>query len=219
MASMLTKVIFVALIPNLAWAASSVMGGELDTCSKPGTALTGFTRDGHCQDMGDDDQGSHHICIQMKKDFCTVTGQPDWCEEKMQCMGQEGQCPIGNWCVCQWAFARYIQMAGGCDSIVDLVCDSTNMAAVKAYRQMESKDPAIADALQCLERRCGLTGPATQRLDDANLPPAAAQKLGRLEGSPDTKVFGAAAAFLAGSVVVAATVRYLRASPSDVAEE
>merc|ERR1719195_2330210 len=75
--------------------AQSVEKGDLNTCSKPGTALTGFTRDGHCQDLGDDDGVSHHICIQMKPDFCRQTGQPNWCEEKMPCMGQDGECK--NW--------------------------------------------------------------------------------------------------------------------------
>mmetsp|Transcript_35614 Transcript_35614/g.64347 ORF Transcript_35614/g.64347 Transcript_35614/m.64347 type:complete len:168 (-) Transcript_35614:371-874(-) len=132
---------------------TSVMGGPLDTCSKPGKALTGFTRDGHCQDE-DDDAGTHHICIQMKPDFCTVTGQPDWCSEKAGCMGQSGECPIGNWCVCQWAFARYIEMAGGCDSIVDLVCDATNMAAFTAYKT--STEPSHKVALACIQKKCGL---------------------------------------------------------------
>merc|ERR1719254_14488 len=118
---------------------SSVMGKSLDTCSKPGTAMTGFTRDGHCEDLGDDDAGSHHICIQMRSDFCTVTGQPNWCGERQPCMGQAGNCAIGNWCVCQWAFATYLQMAGGCDSIVELVCNATNVAALHAYEQ--SSDP------------------------------------------------------------------------------
>merc|ERR1719387_342069 len=134
----------------------NVFGADLNTCSKPGTALTGFTRDGHCQDLGDDDAGSHHICIQMKPDFCTVTGQPNWCGEEMPCMGQEGNCKIGNWCVCQWAFAGYIQRAGGCDSIVNIQCDATNMAAYKAYKE-QSSDPAIKEALECLEKRCNLT--------------------------------------------------------------
>merc|ERR1719486_823474 len=69
----------------------SVSGQPLDTCSKPGMAMTGFTRDGHCQDLGDDDAGSHHICIQMKDDFCSVTGQPNWCQSNdMTCMSKTG---------------------------------------------------------------------------------------------------------------------------------
>mmetsp|Transcript_70932 Transcript_70932/g.208155 ORF Transcript_70932/g.208155 Transcript_70932/m.208155 type:complete len:199 (+) Transcript_70932:82-678(+) len=134
----------------------SVMGAPLSTCSKPGMAMTGFTRDGHCQDLGDDDAGSHHICIQMRPDFCTVTGQPNWCGKQMPCMGQAGNCPIGNWCVCQWAFARYIQMAGGCDAIVDLQCDATNMAAMRAYEKEENADKSIKDAITCLRQKCGL---------------------------------------------------------------
>merc|ERR1712146_783400 len=101
----------------------------------------------------------------MKSDFCTVTGQPDWWESKMQCMDQSGKCPIGNWCVCQWAFARYIQMAGGCDSIVDLVCDATNMAAMKAYEQEAPKDSTIQAALDCLRRRCNTAVDSTGMSD------------------------------------------------------
>merc|ERR1712242_425345 len=158
----------------------SVKGAPLDTCSKPGFAMTGFTRDGHCQDQGDDDAGSHHICIQMKKDFCTVTGQPDWCEESMPCMGQAGDCPIGNWCVCQWAFASYIQMAGGCDSIAELSCDATNMAAVRAYEEHASADPSIKEALECIRKRCPAAAGASM-LMDASLPPPGSN--GRLQDS------------------------------------
>jgi len=139
--------------------AQSVKGAALDTCSKPGEALTGFTRDGHCQDQGDDDAGSHHICIQMKPDFCTVTGQSNWCGSKMECMEQEGECAIKHWCVCQWAFAGYIQKAGGCDAIVEVQCDATNMAALRAYKS-QSGDPVIKEALDCLTKRCGLAGTA-----------------------------------------------------------
>jgi len=72
----------------------------------------------------------------------------------MQCMGQAGKCPIGNWCVCQWAFATYLEMAGGCDKIVDLQCDATNMAAFKAYE--ESTDSKHKTALACIKSKCGI---------------------------------------------------------------
>jgi len=130
----------------------NIFGDPLQTCSKPGMALTGFTRKGTCTDSGDDDAGAHHICIQMEKDFCTVTGQPDWCESEMQCMGQAGKCPIGNWCVCQWAFATYLHIAGGCDKIVELQCDAINMAALKAYEK--STEPMHKTALACIKSRC-----------------------------------------------------------------
>ena len=60
----------------------NVSGGELQKCSGPGMALTGFTRTGHCADR-DDDAGSHHVCIDMSSltgsggNFCQVTGQSD----------------------------------------------------------------------------------------------------------------------------------------------
>mmetsp|Transcript_10573 Transcript_10573/g.18617 ORF Transcript_10573/g.18617 Transcript_10573/m.18617 type:complete len:161 (-) Transcript_10573:254-736(-) len=149
---MVAGFLLVAVESEAKRAAESITGSPLSTCSKPGMALTGFTRDGHCQDYGDDDAGSHHICIQMKPDFCRVTGQPNWCGSKKPCMGQQGSCKIGNWCVCQWAFARYIEEAGGCDAIVDLVCDATNMAALRAYKA--SPYPEHKAALACIEKRC-----------------------------------------------------------------
>jgi len=144
--------------PTTASGPQSVMGAPLSPCSTNGTAMTGFMRDGKCRDVNDD-AGSHHICIKMRPDFCTVTGQPNWCEEKMDCMGQEGQCDIENWCVCQWAFAGYISMAGGCDSIVDLECNATNMAALRAYE--ESGEATNTAALNCIRQKCGLSNPTT----------------------------------------------------------
>merc|ERR1719378_1717309 len=98
----------------------NVIGGELQRCSGTGMALTGFTRNGHCIDQNDD-SGSHHVCIDMASNtggnFCQVTGQPNWCGSMMQCDNAGGSCPVKNWCVCQSAFAAYIQNAGGCDKI------------------------------------------------------------------------------------------------------
>jgi hypothetical protein len=91
----------------------------------------------------------------MKSDFCKVTGQPNWCTEReMPCMGTIGTCKIGNWCVCQWAFARYLAKAGGCDSIVDLVCNATHEAAFRAYAR--SSHPEHVEALECIKKRCGI---------------------------------------------------------------
>jgi len=132
----------------------NVLGTALQSCSVKGTALTGFSRTGKCEDAGDDDGGSHHVCIQMKADFCTVTGQPNWCTEDADCMGQEGQCKIDHWCVCQWAFASYLQSAGGCEKSVDLVCEATNMAAFKAYEK--SDDPSHKAALECIRSKCDI---------------------------------------------------------------
>merc|ERR1719171_3178750 len=143
-----------------AYAYTNVNGGALSKCSGANMALTGFTRTGECVDQNDD-AGSHHICIDMASNtggnFCTVTGQPNWCGSKMGCDGSAGQCPVKHWCVCQWAFASYIQRAGGCDKIQNIVCDATNMVALSAYRAQASSDPGIKLALNCLEQRCKLS--------------------------------------------------------------
>merc|ERR1719491_468760 len=154
MAKLCVTILATSLCISSGSGVQSIMGKELSSCSQPGTAMTGFTRDGRCADVGSADAGAHHVCIQMKSDFCTVTGQPNWCTTRdFPCMGQRGMCKIGNWCVCQWAFARYLERAGGCDSIIDLVCDATNMAAFTAYSR--SKRPEHIAALECIKKKCG----------------------------------------------------------------
>merc|ERR1712087_218662 len=137
----------------------NVYGGELQKRSESGMALTGFTRIGKCVDRNDD-AGSHHVCIDMRSNtggnFCQVTRQPDWCSSSMRCDGSYGECPVEHWCVCQWAFASYLKGAGGCDKIQKVVCEATNMVALTHYRQQAPYNPDVANALQCLEQKCGL---------------------------------------------------------------
>jgi len=147
----------------------NVYGNALQPCSSDGMALTGYTRTGYCIDQYDD-SGSHHICIDLSSlggdgssdNFCDVTGQSDWCSSQdMPCNEDPNTsgCPVTNWCVCQWAFASYIQGSGGCDNIQTVVCESINMEALKAYQNMASKynaEQKYIDALECLVDRCGL---------------------------------------------------------------
>merc|ERR1712046_412432 len=155
-----TVSVLIALLGS-ATAYLNVNGTELQKCSGPGMALTGFTRNGNCVDQNDD-AGSHHICIDMRSNtggnFCSVTGQPDWCSSSMPCDGDAGkQCKVQHWCVCQWAFASYIQRAGGCDKIQNIVCSATNKVALTSYEAQASRYPSIAAALACLEQRCKLS--------------------------------------------------------------
>ena len=71
---------------------------------------------------------------------------------------RKSDCGIHNWCVCQWAFARYIEKAGGCDQIQDVVCESINILALKSYQQHSEHYGA---ALQCLVKRCDLNATST----------------------------------------------------------
>ena len=136
----------------------NVYGSSLQPCSSDGSALTGYTRSGSCVDKYDD-VGSHHICINLAsiatsgKNFCEVTGQSNWCSSNMPCHENKNQsCKIENWCVCQWAFASYLQKAGGCNAIQHIQCDAINMEALNAYAK--STEDKHVEALQCIYDRC-----------------------------------------------------------------
>mmetsp|Transcript_8983 Transcript_8983/g.21861 ORF Transcript_8983/g.21861 Transcript_8983/m.21861 type:complete len:181 (+) Transcript_8983:62-604(+) len=139
--------------------AKNVYGNPLQPCSQDGMAKTGFDRSGKCVDEAND-TGSHHICMNLSsassngEDFCQVTGQPDWCADTMPCHEDEHtECPVENWCVCQWAFEGYLASAGGCDAVQEIECESVNIKAVEAYKEDKEKH---ADALACLTERCNL---------------------------------------------------------------
>jgi uncharacterized protein (DUF2237 family) len=143
---------------------SNVHGKPLQTCSKPGMAATGFTRSDKCDDAGNEDAGSHHICVDLsalQDNFCEVTGQPNWCDSSSSCTGdRNAMCPRKNWCVCQWAFAGYIQNSPhGCDGIgAALQCDAVNGAALRAYVAAAAENPQYKKALDCMRRKCNLDG-------------------------------------------------------------
>lgn len=161
----------------------NVYGEALQPCSYDGMALTGYTRSGYCVDQYDD-SGSHHICIDLSslggsggnedgnddddssnRNFCNVTGQYDWCSSQdMPCHEDPdtAECPVTNWCVCQWAFASYIEKSGGCENIQTVVCESINLQAALAYQKMISSwntqnRQKYQNALDCLVDRCGIS--------------------------------------------------------------
>lgn len=143
------------------WSKSlNVYGRDIKMCSQTGMAVTGFTRSGYCASEMED-YGYHHVCVNLKSisggNFCAVTGQPNWCSGKLPCVeNRQKTCPIKNWCVCQWAFSKYIQKAGGCDRINDIVCEATNMAAYEHYRRRILDSTEFRDAFKCLESRCNI---------------------------------------------------------------
>jgi len=138
----------------------NVYGKILEPCSSDGMAKTGYTRNGSCA-LEDGDIGNHHICIdissvdQTKGNFCEQTKQPDWCSSDMSCHNSNKACPVNNWCICQWAFADYIENSGGCENINNIYCESTNSEALKAYKE-NKYDPKILNALECIEKKCNI---------------------------------------------------------------
>ena len=145
----------------------SVTGSALQVCSQPGEATTGWTRDGHCL-AGANDRGSHHICIKMEQDFCDVTNQGDWCSTLRD--PRSGH-PIGHWCVCQWAFASYLRgKRNDCAAFSSVNCNATNALALGAYQTR----PEYADALRCLNEKCGV-GTFEQTQESAYKAPAVEQ--------------------------------------------
>jgi uncharacterized protein (DUF2237 family) len=152
-----------ATTTSYSYSYKNVFGNTLQSCSSDGMALTGYTRSGYCVDRNDD-AGSHHICIDLSStsfdgnNFCQVTGQSNWCDSSMPCHDdQSASCSVQNWCVCQWAFASYIDNAGGCDQIQEIVCDAINEQAILAYRKQVNNNPKYYEALACLVNRCNLS--------------------------------------------------------------
>lgn len=139
----------------------NVFGELLELCSKAGMGNTGFNRDGTCLHV-EVDEGYHNICMNIPGvtggDFCTVTGQHDWCTEAMPCVENNlNNCPVGNWCVEEWAFENYVNSTGGCGEIGHVLCESTNMMAVLNYEKLSKvgNEKALA-ALKCLKEKCWL---------------------------------------------------------------
>merc|ERR1719181_2151565 len=100
----------------------NLYGRPLKECSEKGMAITGYTRTGYCN-LHQGDSGSHNVCIDISnvangENFCSITGQPDWCSETDRCDSIPGSfdCPRENWCICQWAFASLIS-ARGCEAV------------------------------------------------------------------------------------------------------
>ena len=121
-------------------AVQSVCGTPLEPCSESGMPQTGYTREGRCTSHRKD-SGSHHVCIRnvgtgaAGRNFCDVTGQPDWCAAKK------------DWCVCEWAFDRAVQKAG-CDDF-DVKCEATNQLALVHYERAGK-----THAAECLRSKC-----------------------------------------------------------------
>lgn len=131
---------------------TNVAGEPLVSCSQEGYALTGYARTGKCEDSSTD-AGHHHVCLDLTDavgtTFCAQTGQENWCDAHHPCHGAEGECQVGSWCVCQWAFADFVEKVG-CDN-VSIDCAATSMRAFEGY----AKDPLrYAHALGCLHRKC-----------------------------------------------------------------
>ena len=161
LAILLLLVLVAVLTGSVESADLNVYGDALLDCSSSGTALTGFTRNGKCIDEKAD-TGTHNVCIDMTSthhgNFCTVTGQPNWCEQDHPCHDDpHANCPIAHWCVCEWAFQGYLNKAGGCDQIGNVVCESTNQKVIMDYQAAIAKGDKDAKVpLDCLREKCNL---------------------------------------------------------------
>ena len=116
------------------------------------------------QNNNNNDNNNDNKNSNNNQNFCDVTGQSDWCSsEDFPCHEDPDTngCPVTNWCVCQWAFASYIQGSGGCENIQTVVCESINQQTLIAYQKMTSQrnnadNSKYETALECLVNRCGL---------------------------------------------------------------
>ena len=131
--------------------ARNLYGLPLRPCSTPGMAVTGFTRDGTCSHH-DGDRGSHHVCVtevagtDKRASLCTITGQPDWCSTEAPCQDASGMCPREHWCVCEWAFERFVKEVG-CDAL-SVDPHATNALVLEHYDPIRNKK-----AYDCLDKK------------------------------------------------------------------
>jgi len=78
--------------------ARNVLGGELEPCSFD--PLTGFARDGCCDNYGDD-AGVHVVCAEMTEEFLAFSvAQGNDLVTPMPQYGFPGLTPGDRWCVC-----------------------------------------------------------------------------------------------------------------------
>lgn len=134
----------------------NVYNTALETCSSPGMAITGFSRDGTCSHHTGD-AGSHHICVnnidgkESDKSFCEITKQPDWCRQKDACHEDPtSKCDRKKWCVCEWAFDSFVEEQG-CNAF-SIDCNATNKLALQHYETAGN-----TNALECIKRQCNLS--------------------------------------------------------------
>ena len=142
---------------------TNVYNRPLQACSHAQMARTGFSRDAMCR-TSQDDQGSHNVCLDLESapGFCSRTNQSDWCRSSMPCHhDRTKQCPVKNWCVCEWAFESYlddIKKEKGhidCKNMGRIKCDATNRAVLDHYKNNQS-NPKTKQVLQCLQQQCNL---------------------------------------------------------------
>lgn len=92
-------------------AAKNVLGGALEACCF--SPMTGFYRSGFC-DTGDEDLGSHTVCVVMTAEFLAFSAQRgnDLSTPRPQ-LGFPGLKPGDRWCLCapRWQEAWQAGMA------------------------------------------------------------------------------------------------------------
>ena len=135
----------------------NVYDKKLEPCSTQGMAKTGYTREGSCFTLPND-RGRHHICIDLQnaKGFCPSTGQ-NWCDDEDPCDADPSKkCGIKNWCVCEWAFARYVENnVGPLEDCPKIQCDAVNKKVIQHYKE-HLEEPGVSKALDCIIKSCHL---------------------------------------------------------------
>ena len=127
-------------------------GEALQPCSTDSMAVTGFTRDGLCSHHNED-KGSHHICVtniqstNNEPSFCNITEQSNWCDDNGKCSDGRS-CPREKWCVCEWAFERFVKEKG-CDAF-DIDTKATNHLVLDHYLADPVKHK---EAYYCIEKK------------------------------------------------------------------
>lgn len=81
------------------------------------------------------------------------TPSPTYADASSSSSNDGEMCSMENWCVTPKSFASYVHKAG-CLAIGNIVCESLNREALRAYDT--ATNTQYSDALDCLIDRCGL---------------------------------------------------------------
>jgi len=134
----------------------NLLGGNLQSCSDPNEAKTGWQRSGYCN-WDASDSGYHGVCVEMTQQFLDASAKND--QNDLSSVVQAG----GHWCICAWAWASAVKRDPENYEGLKLLCEKTNSHLVQVYESnAKLKGYLTEPALAAVKSICGTTSSEVQ---------------------------------------------------------